>query len=513
MKNKEKDLKFSSKSKKLINAYLKEIQKTLEDAQASQATIKEITEELKDHILQAYWKETESNSIRAQELQEILDAMGNPREIASEYLLDRQDVAKKSSKPSSEREKLPPPRYTTRPPGKPGALLVLPIIIVIPMYIIMIASFSGVGDGWILFLGISDLILLTPWIWYFFGWKKSENLAKFSVISPKRMQLYFIVSGALAFLGGVILPFLRGEGWSYDSPLSDDITLAESPGYYDWGDYYTEYWIDSWAIILANLIQLSLLILFLVAAWKAPISWKQLEVQFDLVDVKLPIDINETGELVVCTTNFSSETFTEVCIEVMGHSSNLQIVIKPSVRSVFAPKDRLTWFIHFTPKAMGMLVFGRIILQLAEKVYSYSPRYHFHARVRTRKAELGNEPSLQKTISDSSSFFPAYVDLISSCRICKQSFSPSDPVMFCTLCGSLFHKTHLQEWLKGHNSCPNCTKGIKVSELEFSYIQLFREHLKQLENESQRLRTVLNSLEEGSDDAMQTMPEIRGKTP
>ncbi len=502
MKNKEKNFKFSSKSKKLINAYLKEIQKVLTNAQASQAIIEEITEELRDHILQAYWKETEASSVRAKELQEILEAMGNPREVAAEYLLDRQDLTKQSAKPSPKKGKSPPSRRDTQPQGKPGALLALPIIIVIIIYVIMVVSFSHSGHNWPFFLGIADLTLLIPLIWYFLGWKKSKNLDKWRTLSPRRMQVYFIVSGVLVVHGGIILPFLRGKFRGNQSPLvQDTLTLS---GIYYLRSFNTEFWIKSRIVILANVIQLSLVVLFLVAIWKAPISWKQLDIRFDLLDVKLPNNINETGELVVRTTNFSAMTFAQVRMEILEQTAAVQTSIDPATRSIFGAKDAVTWSIYFTPKIVGPLFLGRIALKLDEKQYGYSPRYCFNAWKKAKALRPNVVASSLKTGDN----HPLTLDFTGCCGICEQSFAPSDLTQFCTSCGSLFHQTHLQEWLKGHNKCPNCAKVINVSTSEYTYIQLIFEQLKRLENESESLKTILDNLGEASEEIMQAMSEF-----
>ncbi|MHA2500230.1 MAG: hypothetical protein ACXAEL_11740, partial [Candidatus Hodarchaeales archaeon] len=64
MKTEEEVFEFTSEAEKLLKEYLTEIQKQLTVKQASRRTKKEITEEFREHILQAYWKETGSKSVK-----------------------------------------------------------------------------------------------------------------------------------------------------------------------------------------------------------------------------------------------------------------------------------------------------------------------------------------------------------------------------------------------------------------------------------------------------------------
>ena len=221
--------------------------------------------------------------------------------------------------------------------------------------------------------------------------------------------------------------------------------------------------------------------------------------------MKIPPLIGDIGLITINTTSHLPITFSEVKMEVLDQSPNLQVTIEPTVRTGFAPKDTANWFIKFKPKTEGILVFGRIVLHLDDKLKVFSPHYRFEMKEQVSKLSDGSFTSKPKIVSD----FPDNLDLLASCGICKQSYNASDRVSFCDLCGSLFHQVHLQEWLKGHQTCPNCRQTIRISESDNTYEQLVIKRLKRLESEIQTLKSILTGFERFSGEDPLTMTESR----
>jgi len=82
-------------------------------------------------------------------------------------------------------------------------------------------------------------------------------------------------------------------------------------------------------------------------------------------------------------------------------------------------------------------------------------------------------------------------------------------VSFCDLCGSLFHQAHLQEWLKGHQTCPNCRRAISISESDSIYADLVFERLDQLETEIGSLREITNGFDHTLKEAQLTQTDAQ----
>ncbi|MFW9917698.1 MAG: RING finger domain-containing protein [Candidatus Thorarchaeota archaeon] len=504
---------FTSEADKLLKEYLTEIQNYLTVGQASRRTKKEIMEEFQEHILQAYWKETGSTSVQVEPLHELLATMGDPQEIASEYLIDRtgsgQAAVRRSSEAisSSSRQKL-----LERHIEVTTILLnlVLPFVAAIGIYFLLIALFSRLAGYWVLLFVISDILLVIPLTWYQFRWKRSKDLRKWRVATPRRMQIYLIAAIILLILGALLLPSLRGtsslhtrhytEVHEDGPPVIENSPTIEGRWKTDWHGsvyapsyqiYYYEFYINEQFLFLATLLQLFLAFLFLLAAFKTSLQWQQADVRMVFLDVKPAIHIDGTGVIRIQTQNFNPITFPQVQLEIQDQSPGLQTAIEPSSRSAFGQHDTIIWLIWFVPKIAGTLVFGRIVLRLGDRLTVSSPKYSLLVHEQPGFPTFRGAPSKSDAIIDSY----LTLDLFGICGICRQSFQNPELVSFCAACGALFHHHHLQEWLKGHDVCPNCTKPIKVPEKERVYEQLISERLEQLENECQRLRILLESSE------------------
>ncbi|MHA2496228.1 MAG: RING finger domain-containing protein, partial [Candidatus Hodarchaeales archaeon] len=499
MKNTAEVFEFTSEAEKLLSEYLAEIQNQLTVERASPRETKEITEEFREHILQAYWKETGSKSVTVKPLHELLTTMGDPHEIASEYLVDRSSTGQGAVRRSSggissylfisKHKSLG--KYMVASPT--FFYFVLPLIMVIGIYFLLILLFSHLQDLWIVLFVISDILLVIPLVWYHFRWKPVEGLRKWRIATPRRMQIYLIAGIILLILSAMLLPSLRGRSGRYQDYYAEDheappgfnrdLTLEGSWTSENWDDYYYEFYINSQFLILAYLMQLFFVGLFLLAAFRAPIQWQQADVRMILLDVKPPIHIDDTGVIKIQTKNYNPVTFPQVILEVQDQSPGFQTAIEPSSRSAFGQQDTVGWLIWFTPKLAGNLAFGRIVLRLGDSLTVSSPRYSLLVQ---------EQPSFLDSRGVSSqpeigSGFPRTPDLTASCGVCRQPFNSTDRVASCSLCGSVFHLPHLQEWFKGHNTCPNCSRQANVSELDRTYGTLVLERLEQLESELRHL--------------------------
>jgi uncharacterized membrane protein len=481
--------------------------------QASRRTKKEITEEFREHILQAYWKETGSKSVKVASLHELLKTMGDPHEIASEYLVDRKGSGQAAVRRSNGAISSPSRLKSSGRHIEVTTILfnlVLPLVAVIGIYILLITLFSRLGDFWVVFFAISDILLVIPLAWYQFRWKHRKDLRKWRIATPRRMQIYLLAGIALLILGAMLLPSLRGTSSLHtryytevhdggppgieNSPTLEGRWKGEQVGsVYAPSDriYYYEFYINEQFLFLAALTQLFFVALFLLAAFKTSIQWQQADVRMVPLDVKPAIHIDDTGVIRIQTQNYNPITFPQVQMEIQDQSPGLQTTIEPSSRSAFGQHDIISWLIWFTPKIAGTLVFGRIVLRLGDSLTVSSPKYsllvHEHPGFPAfRRASSTSDPVIGSPVS---------LDLFGECGICRQSFQNAELVSFCAACGSLFHHHHLQEWLKGHDVCPNCTKPIRVPEKERNYEQLISGRLKQLESECQRLRILLESSE------------------
>lgn len=78
-------------------------------------------------------------------------------------------------------------------------------------------------------------------------------------------------------------------------------------------------------------------------------------------------------------------------------------------------------------------------------------------RAKQRKAELSAEElaSLTPTV------FEGVLEEGEICMICKIRLRKDKEILQCPLCGSLFHKEHLLEWLIEKDSCPVCKELLK----------------------------------------------------
>ncbi|MFX0114162.1 MAG: RING finger domain-containing protein [Candidatus Hodarchaeota archaeon] len=525
------EFQLTLEAEKLLANYIGEVWKALIDGQSSPTEAREITEELNEHILQAYWKETGLRLVEADPLLEILKTMGDSREVASEYLIDRKDAH-----PIAPRDKGTHTSISSRIGRLKSSLpkysvllyLILPLIVVIGIYLSLLSFFPRLKDLWFVLLAIADIILLIPLLWYQIRWKASQDLGKWWVMKPHRMRYYLIIASILVVLGGVILPFLRGSGdYRYNEnyealpnyeeslPWGNSLTLDGSIDRYyfqgdSWGSYHATYWIDSSFIILANLVQLFLVILFLVAAVRVPIHWKQFGVRVDLLDVSLPEQVYDTGLISIRTINYNPIDIPLVQMKILGQSPNIQTTIEPSVRTTFGSKDSATWFIQFNPQTAGTLKFGSIVVQISDNLTISSHLYHL-------RVEEGVNISNDSRISfkpDISSDFPLTLDLLGDCGICRQSFQASDLASFCLHCGSVFHSSHIREWLKSHETCPSCTKPIQISREDRNYSELVLQHLKQLEDECRRLKTRLESFENSPKETIDiSTNDLNGRRP
>jgi uncharacterized membrane protein len=517
---------FTSEAEKLLIEYLTEIQKQLTVEQASRRTKKEITEEFREHILQAYGKKTGSKSVKVDLLHEILNTMGDPREIASEYLVDRRGSGQAAPRlssgaiSSSSRQKSLGRHIEVT---KILFNLVLPLIVVIGIYCLLIALFSRLKDFWVIFFAISDILLVIPLAWYHFRWKHSKDLRKWRIATPRRIQIYLIAGIALLILGAMLLPSLRGTSKLHsryyteinevhpsieNSPTLEGHWRTRSDVYEDgyFGHiFYYEFYIKEQFLYLAYLMQLFFAVLFLLAAFRTSIQWQQADVRMNLLDVKPPIHIDDTGVIKIQTKNYNPITFPQVQLEVQDQSPGFQTTIEPSSRSAFGQQDAVGWLIWFTPKIAGNLVFGRIVLRLGDRLTVSSPRYSLLVQ---EHPSLPDSRGLSSQPEGGNSF-PRIPDLTASCGICRQFFNSADRVASCSLCGSVFHLPHLQEWLKGHNTCPNCSRQARVSKLDRPYGTLVLERLEHLESELQHLRSLLANLDQSSGDT----PEILAKNP
>jgi hypothetical protein len=502
---------FTSEAEKLLGEYLTEIQNQLTMEQASRRTKKEITEEFREHILQAYWKETASKSVKVAPLHELLTTMGDPHEIASEYLIDRRSSGQAAPRLSSGVISSP---SRQKPSGRHIEVttilfnLVLPLVAAIGIYFLLITLFSRLTDFWVVFFVISDILLVVPLAWYQFRWKHSKDLRKWRIATPRRMQIYLIAGIVLLILGALLLPSLRGTSKLYsrhymerndvhpgidNSPTLEGGWRGEEDYEGDWTDriYYYEFYINEQFLSLAYLMQVFFVALFLLAAFKTSIQWQQADVRMVLLDVKPAIHIDDTGVIRIQTQNYNPITFSQVQLEVQDQSPGFQIAIEPSSRSAFGQHDTISWLIWFTPKLAGTLIFGRIVLRLGDSLTVSSPKYSLLVHEQPGFPAFRGAPSK----SDPVIISPVALDLLGVCGICRQSFQNPELVSFCAACGALFHHHHLQEWLKGHDVCPNCTTPIRVPEKERNYKQLVSERLEQLESECQRLRILLERSE------------------
>ncbi|MFX0113735.1 MAG: RING finger protein [Candidatus Hodarchaeota archaeon] len=517
MKNRNEVFQLTSEAKKLLKEYLAEIQSNLAVGHASPTEGREITEEVREHILQAYWKETGSKSVKMEPLHEVLNVMGDPHEVASEYLIDRRETPPTrilSSKKTRSSSLLLTSLEAYVPKQATFLYLAAPLLIVIGIYILLLDQFPRLRDLWLVLLVLGDIVLLIPLIWYQFGWKATEDLSKWRVLTPRKIRTYLFVGFVLLLLGGVILPWPHGKMYSSDpDDYQDDrnlighetLTLDGNWVHDEDNDpeYYFEYYIDLRFIILANLMQFCLAILFLIAGSKAPDRWKEANVQITLLDVEPPVQVDDNGFIRVQTMNCSQRSFPNAQMEILGHSPELELAIKPSAPMTFEPNEIINWFIWLTPRIAGKLNFGNIVLQLDEKLAIVSPSYYFNIKGRTILSEYQGTPRsgivAPKSVSsreNDDNDLKSLPNLLTSCGICKQPYNPSDLVEFCASCGSLFHLEHLQEWLKGHENCPNCARKVQFSDLGKSYSFMVLQRLKQLENESQRLRTLFERFEE-----------------
>ncbi|MFX0114161.1 MAG: hypothetical protein ACFFB3_06410, partial [Candidatus Hodarchaeota archaeon] len=273
MKEGIKEFQFDSKAEEILATFLGKIWKALTDVRVAPEEARGITGELQEHILQAYWKETDSNIVKEASLKEILVAMGDPREIASEYLLDWRDAEEKGTRTAANQTIrlnsgiMTSSSQQTRPrfffsslddflrQRANFLLLTLPLALVISLYGILLLSFSLLKDAWIALIVLSDTILLIPLFWYQFRWKQSSELNKLSSTSPRRFRSYFIAVILLLIVGGLILPFLRVEGVLYRSnnpPYWGKLTLEGDREWLGGGFYRYEYWIEERFIILVN---------------------------------------------------------------------------------------------------------------------------------------------------------------------------------------------------------------------------------------------------------------------
>ncbi|MHA2233619.1 MAG: HAAS signaling domain-containing protein [Candidatus Hodarchaeales archaeon] len=497
MRDRENLPQFTSEAENLLQEYLAEIQKALLRGQTSQNETKEIIEELREHILQAYWKETSSKSVKVEPLHEILKTMGDPHEIASEYLVDRGATDPRAIRPSS--GDIPSHRKLSSlksyiPRKSAFFILVLPLIAAIGVYFLLILLFDRLKHLWVVFFAVSDFLLVIPLIWYQFKWKYSKSLGKWRITTPRKMRIYLIAGIVLLILSAMLLPSLRGRSdphsrWyasAYDDPLNIDYNPTLDGGWTseNWDDYYYEYYISSQFLVLASWLTLFLVAIFLFTAFRAPIQWKQADIRMKLHEVKPPIHVDDTGVIKIQTRNYNPITFPQLQIEIQDQSPGFQTTIEPSSRTAFGPQDTVSWLIWFTPKVAGNLDFGRIVFRLGGSLTVSSPKYSLVVRGRESFRDSRQSPSQSEIFSD----FPQTPDLTASCGICRQSFNPTDRVASCLLCGSLFHLLHLQEWLKGHDTCPNCSMQIKVSELDRTYGTLILERLEHLEHEFRHLR-------------------------
>ncbi|MFX0113736.1 MAG: RING finger protein, partial [Candidatus Hodarchaeota archaeon] len=236
----------------------------------------------------------------------------------------------------------------------------------------------------------------------------------------------------------------------------------------------------------------TLAISFLIILSRTPIHWKQFGVKIDLLEVYLPERVGDLGFITARTTNRNPIGVSQIQMKVLDPSPHLQITIEPSNRTFLGPGDTISWFIQFIPKATGMMDFGRIALRLADNLVISSRMYYLRVQEKPSFSQTPITPSQPEIIDDISMI----LDPSGKCGICRQNFHASDFLSFCRFCGSLFHRSHLQEWLKNHQTCPNCTRPIKVSEEEKNYLQIVLGRLKKLEDESKRLRNLLERSEE-----------------
>lgn len=501
MKNKNERFQFTSEAEKLLNEYLAEIQNALTIRHASPRERKEIIEEVREHILQAYWKEVGSKSVKVEPLHEILETMGNPGEIASEYLVDRRNPSQtaihsltKAKSPSS-KENL------QETPVKVSDNIIYLILILFAVFcinLVLIGTFSDLKDQWVFFIAISDIFLLIPLIWFQFRWKRAESLEKWKITTPRVMQGYFAVGICFLALGSIVLPLLRGRArpYQYDA-INNALTLDGFVVNNESGSDYVEFFIRPEFIVLASLIQVFLVLLFLLATLKAPIQWKQADVQMVLLAVTLPTHIEDSGIIKIRTKNHNPIMFPQVQMEILDQSPGFQTIIEPSNRTAFGQGDTVNWLIRFTPKIAGNIIFGRIVLRLGDSLTVSSPRYSLLVQERAKLSRYRRAPSPSEDAHDSAQS----LDLASGCGICRQPCAPTDRVASCSRCGSLFHLSHLQEWLKGHNTCPNCSRQIEVSPLDTTYGTLVIERLEHLENELHRLRTFLDDSKQSGSSA------------
>jgi hypothetical protein len=56
------------------------------------------------------------------------------------------------------------------------------------------------------------------------------------------------------------------------------------------------------------------------------------------------------------------------------------------------------------------------------------------------------------------------IGLDETCKICKITLEPNQDIVICPKCNSIFHKEHLQNWLKVKFHCPIC---------QYDFIELY----------------------------------------